>query len=475
VTALALCRFAHFMTAMLTFGTSAYLWLYAPERLTLALSPIVRRLTLIASLVALITAIVWLALESDSMADNWNAAVDPDQIGAVLTDTAFGHVWTAHLFLAATLVTVVAFGPRARWAGITTASGALLASLGLVGHAAMQTGAEGVLHRGNHAVHLLTTGAWIGGLVTFAMCLRAYRRDDLRKDAVRAMTDFSFWGQLNVAAIILTGVVNIALTSHHAPIPAATPYRALLLSKIIVVAIMISLALFNRFVLAPRLGAVRHREFAMASGEMRPDEFTRFLAGAFDNARACMSPGAIIYACMDWRHMAEMLAAGDSAKFELLNLCVWVKTNGGMGSLYRSRHELVFVFRNGGEAHCNNVQLGRFGRNRTNVWNYPGANVFKRNGRKTDLDLHPTVKPIAMVADAIMDSTNLDDVILDPFLGSGTTLLAAERARRRCHGVELDPLYVDTVITRWERLTQQQARLASGQSFNDVKSERSAK
>ena len=254
MTALALCRFAHFMTAMLTFGASAYLWLYAPERLTLALSPIVRRLTLIASLVTLITAIVWLALESDSMAD-WNAAADPDQIGAVLTDTAFGHVWAAHLFLAAALVTVVAFGPRARWAAMTTASGALLASLGLVGHAAMQTGAEGVLHRVNHAVHLLTTGAWIGGLVLFAMCLRAYRRDDLRKDAVRAMTDFSFWGQLNVAAIILTGVLNIALTSHHAPIPAATPYRALLLSKIIVVVIMISLALFNRFVLAPRLKA----------------------------------------------------------------------------------------------------------------------------------------------------------------------------------------------------------------------------
>lgn len=150
--------------------------------------------------------------------------------------------------------------------------------------------------------------------------------------------------------------------------------------------------------------------------------------------------------------MAEMLAAGDSANFELLNLCVWVKTNGGMGSLYRSRHELVFVFRNGREAHRNNVQLGRFGRNRTNVWNYPGANIFKRNGRKSDLDLHPTVKPIAMVVDAILDSTDLDDVIIDPFLGSGTTLLAAERARRRCHGVELDPLYVDTVIARWERL-----------------------
>ncbi len=128
---------------------------------------------------------------------------------------------------------------------------------------------------------------------------------------------------------------------------------------------------------------------------------------------------------------------------------------------------------NGGEAHCNNVQLGRFGRNRTNVWNYPGANVFKRKAHKSDLELHPTVKPIAMVTDAILDSTNLDDVILDPFLGSGTTLLAAERARRRCHGVELDPLYIDTVIARWEGLTQQQARLASGQTFADIKSERS--
>jgi DNA modification methylase len=218
--------------------------------------------------------------------------------------------------------------------------------------------------------------------------------------------------------------------------------------------------------------AVKHREFAMASGEMTREEFVRFLADAFDLARAYASPGAIIYACMDWRHMAEMLAAGDAAKFELLNLCVWVKTNAGMGSLYRSRHELVFVFRNGGEAHCNNVQLGRFGRNRTNVWNYAVANVFKRNGRKSDLDLYPTVKPIAMVADAILDSTSLDDVILDPFLGSDTTLLAAERARRRCHGVELDPLYVDTVIARWEGLTQQQARLSSGPSFADVKSER---
>jgi copper resistance protein D len=253
LTALALCRFAHFMAAMLTFGISAYLWLYAPERLRLALSPVVRRLALIASIVALITAIAWLALESASMADDWSAAIDPGAIGAVLTDTAFGHAWAAHLVLAAALVLVVIFEPRARWVATAVASAALLASLGLVGHAAMQIGAEGVLHRTNHAIHLLTAGAWIGGLVPFAMCLSAYRRDDLRKDAVRAMMSFSFWGQFIVAAIVLTGAVNIALTSHHAPIPPTTPYRALLVAKIIIVGIMIALAIVNRYVLAPRL------------------------------------------------------------------------------------------------------------------------------------------------------------------------------------------------------------------------------
>ncbi len=238
---------------MLTFGMSAYLWAYAPERLRLALSPVAWRLALIASLVGLITAVAWLTLESASMADEWSAAIDPEAIAAVLADTAFGHVWAAHLVLAAALVAVVAFGPRARWAATSLVSAALLASLGLVGHAAMQSGAEGVLHRANHAVHLLTTGAWIGGLVPFAMCLRAYERDDLRKDAVRAMAGFSFWGQLIVAAIVFTGVVNIALTSHHAPLPPTTPYRALLAAKLVVVAIMIALAIFNRFVLAPRL------------------------------------------------------------------------------------------------------------------------------------------------------------------------------------------------------------------------------
>jgi copper resistance protein D len=255
VTALALCRFAHFLAAMLAFGMSAYLWAYAPERLRLALSPVVRRLALVASLVTLVTAIAWLAIESVSMADDWSAAVDPGQIVSVLTDTAFGHAWALHLALTAALVAVVVFGPRDRWAATTVASAALLASLGLVGHSAMQSGAEGVLHRANHAVHLVAAGAWIGGLVPFVMCLRAHARDDLRKDAVRAMTGFSFWGQLIVAAIVLTGVVNIALTSHRAPIPPATPYRALLVAKLIIVSIMILLALFNRFVLAPRLKA----------------------------------------------------------------------------------------------------------------------------------------------------------------------------------------------------------------------------
>ena len=253
MTALALCRFAHFLAAMLAFGMSAYLLAYAPERLSIALSPVVRRLAFIASLVALVTTIAWLVIESASMADDWSAAVDPGQIVAVLTDTAFGHAWAAHVALAAALVAVVVFGPRDRWAATAVASAALLASLGLVGHSAMQSGAEGVLHRANHAVHLVAAGAWIGGLVPFVMCLRAYERDDLRKDAVRAMAGFSFWGQLIVAAIVLTGVVNVALTSHRAPIPLATPYRALLVAKLIVVSIMILLALFNRFVLAPRL------------------------------------------------------------------------------------------------------------------------------------------------------------------------------------------------------------------------------
>src|SRR5271170_4489045 len=168
---------------------------------------------------------------------------------------------------------------------------------------------------------------------------------------------------------------------------------------------------------------------------------------------------------MDWRHMGEMLTAIRAVRCDLLNLCVWVKSNGGMGSFYRSRHELVFVFRNGQEGHVNNVQLGRFGRNRSNVWNYAGANSFPRKGQRGVLDLHPTVKPISMVSDAILDSTRRADVVLDPFLGSGTTILAAERTGRCGYGIEPDPLYVDTAIKRWEKMTGKQAFHVSGKRF----------
>ena len=221
-------------------------------------------------------------------------------------------------------------------------------------------------------------------------------------------------------------------------------------------------------------GAIKHREFAMAAGEMDEEEFTRFLAKSFELAASHSGPGAIIYACMDWRHMSEMLAAISASNCDLLNVCLWVKSNGGMGSLYRSRHEFVFVIRNGDARHINNVQLGKFGRNRTNVWNYPGANSFCRKGKEKALDLHPTAKPIAMVSDAILDSTKRDDIVLDPFCGSGTTILAAEHTGRRAYALELDPLYVDTAIRRWERMTGARAHLASGETYDDVTAERGA-
>jgi DNA modification methylase len=219
-------------------------------------------------------------------------------------------------------------------------------------------------------------------------------------------------------------------------------------------------------------GAKKHREFAMASGEMTEDEFARFLIATLKLAGSRAARGALLYACMDWRHMSEMLAAGRANGFDFLNLCIWMKSNGGMGSLYRSRHKLVFVFRNGKQGHRNNVQLRRFNRNRTNVWNYAGANSFPRKGRRNGLELHPTVKPIAMVSDAILDSTKRDDIVLDPFCGSGTTILAAERIGRRGYGLEIDPLYVDTAIERWQNIAGKQARHASGETFAEIKAKR---
>ena len=216
-------------------------------------------------------------------------------------------------------------------------------------------------------------------------------------------------------------------------------------------------------------GTVKHREFAMASGEMSDDAFAIFLRDACNLIGKHAQSGAVIYTFMDWRHISEIIAAGTGAGFDLLNLCVWVKSNGGMGSLYRSQHELITVFRNGRGQHVNNVQLGRFGRNRTNVWNYPGANSFARKGRTSGLDHHPTTKPIALVADAIQDVTARGDIVLDPFSGSGTTILAAERTGRRGFGIELDPVYVDTAVARWEGLTGRTARHRSGATVSELR------
>ncbi len=220
-------------------------------------------------------------------------------------------------------------------------------------------------------------------------------------------------------------------------------------------------------------GSIHHREFAMASGEMSEEEFTTFLETCFSWLARYSMNGSVHYVCMDWRHVGELLVAGRETYQEVLNVCVWVKDSGGMGSFYRSQHELVVVFRKGPERHRNNVQLGRYGRNRTNVWRYPGVNTASKSGEEGNLlAIHPTVKPVALVADALLDCTARGDIVLDSFLGSGTTLLAAERTGRVCHGMEIDPLYVDTAIRRWQRYTGGRAiQLATGRSFGDVSSE----
>lgn len=212
-------------------------------------------------------------------------------------------------------------------------------------------------------------------------------------------------------------------------------------------------------------GRVKHREFALASGEMSAEAFTEFLAGAFALAAAQSREGAVWFVCMDWRHLPEMHRAGLAAFGSWLNLCIWAKTNGGMGSLYRSQHELVFVFRKGKSSHRNNVQLGKYGRNRTNLWTYPGVNTF-RPGRMQDLAAHPTAKPVAMVKDAILDVSKRGDIVLDPFLGAGATLIAAEQSGRQLRGIEIDPGYVDTALRRWRAETgQEPVRLGDGRTL----------
>jgi DNA modification methylase len=217
------------------------------------------------------------------------------------------------------------------------------------------------------------------------------------------------------------------------------------------------------------LGRVRHAEFAMASGEMSEGQFTAFLETALGHLAAYSADGSIHFICMDWRHMFELLAAARGVYAELKNLCVWNKTNGGMGSLYRSKHELVFVFKNGTAAHINNVELGRHGRYRTNVWDFAGINTFGAN-RMDELAMHPTVKPVALVADAIKDCTRRDGIVLDCFGGSGTTLIAAERTGRRARVMEMESKYVDATIERFEQVTGQNAIHAeSGLTFAQMK------
>ena len=203
-------------------------------------------------------------------------------------------------------------------------------------------------------------------------------------------------------------------------------------------------------------GKIKHREFAMASGEMTVTEFTGFLTGALRHLADHSVDGSIHFVCMDWRHMGEMLAAGHAVYDELKNLIVWAKDNGGMGTFYRSRHELIFAFKKGTAPHLNSFELGQHGRYRTNVWNYRGANTM-RKGRMEELMLHPTVKPVQMIADAIRDVSGRGEIVLDVFGGSGSTLIAAEKTGRRARLVELDPIYCDRILARWENLAKDEA------------------
>ena len=219
-------------------------------------------------------------------------------------------------------------------------------------------------------------------------------------------------------------------------------------------------------------GKVRHKEFAMASGEMSPSEFTTFLSSAFSHLHARSQDGAIHFMFMDWRHMREIQDAAKPLFGAPRQLCVWVKDNGGMGTFYRSQHELVFVFKKGTAPHINNFELGQHGRYRTNVWNYPGVNTLKGKGHQL-LALHPTVKPVSLIADAIRDCSHHKGIILDPFAGSGTILVAAERTDRYARAIELDPKYIDVAVMRWQRVTGKQAVLAAtGQTWDEVRDER---
>ena len=222
------------------------------------------------------------------------------------------------------------------------------------------------------------------------------------------------------------------------------------------------------------LGRHRHGEFAMASGEMNEAQFTAFLGTALGHHAVHTVDGGLHYVCMDWRHLGEILAASTAVYSEHKNMCVWEKTNAGMGSLYRSQHELVFVFKVGTAPHVNNVELGKYGRYRTNVWRYAGANSFGSE-RDKNLAMHPTVKPVRLVADAILDCSRRGDLVLDGFAGSGTTLLSAERTGRIGYAIEIDPLYVDIALQRMaEHAGLEAVHVETGLSFDEIAAQRAA-
>lgn len=221
-------------------------------------------------------------------------------------------------------------------------------------------------------------------------------------------------------------------------------------------------------------GKIRHREFAMASGEMSRGDFTTFLSAVISHLIAFSIDGSIHFLCMDWRHLAELQAAGEQHYSELKNLIVWVKDNGGMGSFYRSRHELIFAWKAGTAPHINSFELGQKGRYRTNVWNYRGISSGGKAARD-ELALHPTVKPVAMVADAMKDCSRRGDIVLDPFCGSGTILVAAQKVGRRARAMEIDPRYCDIAILRWQQFAKDDAVLAeTGETFAEVRKRRAA-
>lgn len=229
----------------------------------------------------------------------------------------------------------------------------------------------------------------------------------------------------------------------------------------------------------PIAGHVRGRgkeqfdEFARANGEMSSDEFSQFQFLSFLNIKKVCKDGSLLYLFTDWRHLKELLAATEDLFTVMLNLCVWNKNNGGMGSFYRSKHELIGVFKHGKAPHINNIQLGKFGRDRSNVWDYPGVSSFGKD-RESALSMHPTVKPVAMLKDILLDASKPNDIVVDGFLGSGSTLIAAEKVRRRCFGVEIEPKYVDVILTRYRNDTgDEPIHVESGLTFTELAKRRS--